>query len=196
MITTDAEGKIEFLNTAATKLTGWTTETAQGLPLNQVFSIIDDKSQQSLEFPIQRCLEYGEMVGLKNNIVLVHNQTKERFAIEDSAAPIKDRNGHIIGVVLVFRDVTNTRKMTQELAYKATHDALTGLYNRVEFQTQLNRILNLSSVEKTEHALLYMDLDRFKIVNDTSGHEAGDQLLKDVALLLQKKWICIPVKQL
>jgi diguanylate cyclase (GGDEF)-like protein/PAS domain S-box-containing protein len=187
VITTDANGKIEFLNIAATKLTGWTTEAAQGLPLNQVFSIISDKSQQPLEFPIQRCLEHGEMVGLKNHIILVHYQTKERFAIEDSAAPIKDRHGHIIGVVLVFRDVTNTRKMTQELAYKATHDALTGLYNRIEFQTQLNNILNRSSPEKIEHALLYMDLDRFKIVNDTCGHEAGDQLLKDVALLLQKK---------
>ncbi|MDM8560153.1 EAL domain-containing protein [Candidatus Parabeggiatoa sp. HSG14] len=187
VITTDAKGQVEYLNAVATKLTGWSIEDAQGLELSQVFSIIDEKTQQPLEFPIQRCLEEGKMVELAHNAVLIHCREKKKFAIEDSAAPIKDRDGHIIGVVLVFHDVTETRKMTQELAYKAKHDALTGLYNRHEFNMQLNHVLQNPHNENTAHALLYMDLDRFKIVNDTCGHEAGDQLLKDVAFILQKK---------
>jgi diguanylate cyclase (GGDEF)-like protein/PAS domain S-box-containing protein len=187
VITTNAKGNVEFLNFAAAKLTGWTTEEAQGLPLHEIILILDE-NQQPLEFPIQHCLKQGEMVELKNNIVLVHRHRKEQFAIEDSAAPIKDRNGQIIGVVLVFRDVTKTRKMTQELTYKATHDALTGLYNRLEFQVRVKHLLQtMNQKEHSVHALLYMDLDRFKIVNDTCGHEAGDQLLKDIALLLHRK---------
>jgi diguanylate cyclase (GGDEF)-like protein/PAS domain S-box-containing protein len=187
VITTDASGQVEYLNAVAAKLTGWCTEEAQGLPLNQVFSPLDENTKQPLEFPIQRCLEEGKMVELESQAVLVHRYQKKRFAIEDSAAPIKDRNGHIIGVVLVFHDVTETRKMTQELAFKAKHDALTGLYNRHEFQARLKNILHHQRDETTEHIIFFMDLDRFKIVNDTCGHEAGDQLLKNVALILQQK---------
>jgi len=187
VITTDASGQVEYLNAVAVKLTGWHTEEAQGLPLNQVFSPLDENTKQPLEFPIQRCLEEGKMVELESHAILVHRYQKKRFAIEDSAAPIKDRNGHIIGVVLVFHDVTETRKMTQELAFKAKHDALTGLYNRHEFQARLKKILHQPRDETTEHIIFFMDLDHFKIVNDTCGHEAGDQLLKNVALRLQKK---------
>ena len=188
VITTNAKGEVEFLNSVAAKLTGWTTEEAQGLSLNQVFLIIEEKTQQAVEFPIHRCLKEGQTIKLSgDDIVLVHRQGKKRFAIKDSAAPIKDRKGRIIGLVLVFHDVTETRKMTQELSYKAKHDALTGLYNRHEFKAQLQRVLDSPRDSNTEHALFYMDLDRFKIVNDTCGHEAGDQLLKDVALILQRK---------
>jgi len=185
VITTDAWGRVEYLNAVASKLTGWQTEEALGLPLSQVFSIIDEHSQQPIAFPIHRCLEEGKMVELSDNTVLVHRQQHKRFAIEDSAAPIKDRHGHIIGVVLVFHDVSETRKMTQELSYKAKHDALTGLINLHEFKLRLKQVL--TPPFSAEHALLYMDLDQFKQVNDTCGHEAGDQLLKDVALLLQQQ---------
>jgi len=186
VITTDAKGMVEFLNPVATTLTGWTTQEAQGLPLSQVFSISHEKTQLPIEFPIQRCLEACEVLELEKNIVLSHRQQKKKFAIENSAAPIKDRNGQMIGVILVFHNVTETRKMTKELSYKAKHDALTGLYNRLEFQAQLKHILHNRRDENIKHTLLYMDLDRFKIVNDTCGHEAGDQLLKDVALILQQ----------
>jgi len=185
VIATDAKGRVEFLNPNAIKITGWTTEEAKGLALSQVFSLIDENTQQPIEFPIQRCLEKGKMLDAQNTLLL-HRDGKKQFAIEEKAAPIKARNGRIIGVVVVFHDVTETRKMTQTLAYKATHDALTGLYNRHEFNARLKRVLQAPRDEKSKHALLYMDLDRFKVVNDTCGHEAGDQLLKDVALLLQK----------
>ncbi len=186
VITTDAKGLVEFLNPVATNLTGWTTQAAQGLPLNSVFCIIDEKTQQPIDLPMQCCLEEGKRIKIENPILL-HRDRINRFAIEDSAAPIRDRHGNIIGAVLVFNDVTEKRKMTQALAYRATHDALTGLYNRDEFNLQLERMLQAPRDKNTEHALLYMDLDRFKIVNDTCGHEAGDQLLKDIALLLQKQ---------
>ncbi|MEK8021297.1 MAG: EAL domain-containing protein [Candidatus Parabeggiatoa sp.] len=186
VITTDAKGLVEFLNPVATNLTGWTTQAAQGLPLNSVFCIIDEKTQQPIDVPMECCLEEGKRIKIENPILL-HRDRINQFAIEDSAAPIRDRHGKIIGAVLVFNDVTEKRKMTQALAYRATHDALTGLYNRDEFNLQLERMLQAPRDKNTEHALLYMDLDRFKIVNDTCGHEAGDQLLKDIALLLQKQ---------
>jgi diguanylate cyclase (GGDEF)-like protein/PAS domain S-box-containing protein len=187
VITTDANGQVEYLNAVATKLTGWRTEEAHGLPLNQILRLIDENTQQPLEFPLRQCLEEGQIMEFTSNTVLVHRDQRQQFAIEDSAAPIRDRKGRIIGIVLVFHDVTDSRKMTQELSYKAKHDALTGLYNRHEFEAQLQRIRQSSLPQGTTHALLYMDLDQFKIVNDTCGHEAGDQLLKDVALLLLKR---------
>ncbi|MCK5523288.1 MAG: EAL domain-containing protein [Thiomargarita sp.] len=186
VITTDAKGMVEFLNPVAETLTGWNTQEAQGLPLNQVFSITDEYTQQPIEFPIQCSLEECKMVKLENDHVLIHRQQKKKFAIDNLAAPIKDRNGNVIGVVLVFHNVTETRKMTKELSFKAKHDALTSLYNRLEFQAQLKLLVQSPRDDNIEHALLYIDLDRFKIVNDSCGHEAGDQLLKDIALILQQ----------
>lgn len=189
VITTDAQGHVEYMNAVACRLTGWRNEEAEGLPLSRVFSVLDENSQRPIAFPINRCLEEGKVVELSGNTVLVRRDDHQRFAIEDSAAPIRDRNGYIIGVVLVFHDVTENRKMTQELSYQAKHDALTGLYNLHEFKARLDSLLEnqMMSVQQGIHALVYMDLDQFKIVNDTCGHEAGDQLLKDVALLLQRR---------
>lgn len=189
VITTDAEGKVEFLNPVATKLTGWKNDQAQGLPLNQVLNLQDEKTNKPIEFPLHRCLNEGKtVVKLKNYCtILVHRDGKKKFAVNDSAAPIKDRNGNIIGVVLVFSDMTKNREMTNVLAYKASHDSLTGLYNRNEFKVNLENVIHNSTLSEQEHALLFMDLDNFKIVNDTCGHEAGDHLLKEVALLLQQQ---------
>lgn len=185
VITTDAKGRVEYLNPVASKLTGWKIEEAYNRPLSDVFAIIDEATHEPLVFPVLQCLKDGRVVELSHNIVLLHRHGNKRFAIEDSAAPIKDRNGQIIGVVLVFHDVTENRKLTQELAYQAKHDALTGLFNLHEFNTRLTTVLrDRESIQ--QHYLLYMDLDQFKIVNDTCGHEAGDQLLKNVALILQE----------
>lgn len=189
VITTDAQGRVEYMNAVACRLTGWRNKDAEGLPLSHVFSVLDENSQRPITFPIHRCLEEGKVVELLCNTVLVRHDDHQRFAIEDSAAPIRDRNGYIIGVVLVFHDVTENRKMTQELSYQAKHDALTGLYNLHEFKARLDSLLESQNtiLQQGTHALVYMDLDQFKIVNDTCGHEAGDQLLKDVALLLQRR---------
>jgi len=196
VITTDAQGYVEYLNPIAAKLTGWHNEQASGLPLKEVFNIIEENTGQPIEFPVYICTVEGRMIDLSEDTVLIHRNGKKRFAIEDSAAPIRDRNGDIIGMVLVFHDVTENRKLTQKLSYQAKHDALTDLWNLHEFNARLEKIVNTThpSVQKKnhqqidcEHALLYMDLDRFKIVNDSCGHEAGDQLLRDVALILKKQ---------
>lgn len=207
VITTDEKGYIEYLNPVAVKLTGWNNEHAKGLPLKQVFNIIDESTGQTIEFPINICTTEGRMIDLSEDTVLIHRNGKKHFAIEDSAAPIRDRNGDIIGMVLVFHDVTENRKLTQKLAYQAKHDALTDLWNLHEFNARLEQVVNnhythnirhkhaKESTKPTdkhklisgEHALLYMDLDQFKQVNDTCGHEAGDQLLRDVALILRRQ---------
>ncbi|WP_353571041.1 EAL domain-containing protein [Candidatus Albibeggiatoa sp. nov. BB20] len=188
VITTDAKGLIEYINPIATYLTGWSYDEARGKPLNDIFSLINEITKQSVHFPIESCLEERQVVELTNNtnhIVLKHRNGKHCFAIEDSAAPIQDRHGNIIGVVLVFHDMTENRRMTQKLSYQAKHDALTTLFNRHEFNNRLRDILQQPRQKGVSHALLYLDLDQFKIVNDTCGHDAGDQLLKDVAALLQ-----------
>ncbi|WP_050978383.1 GGDEF domain-containing response regulator [Beggiatoa alba] len=179
VITTDADGNVDYINPVATRLTGWTAAKAYGRPLQNVFFIIDETTGEAVPISLQRCLEQGEIDDIaKENHVLFNHQTKDYFAIEDSVAPIRDRKGNIIGVVVVFHDVT-------ELVYKSKHDSLTDLYNRREFESRLKRILHTRT--PTEHCLLYMDLDQFKIVNDLCGHEAGDQLLKDIALLLKQR---------
>lgn len=103
-----------------------------------------------------------------------------RFSVEDTAAPIRDRDGRVVGAVLVFHDVTESRRLAREVAYQATHDALTGLVNRREFEQRLERVLETSRSNSDEHALCYIDLDQFKIVNDTCGHMAGDELLRQI----------------
>ncbi len=183
VVTTDAQGLVEYINPIANKLTGWSVTEAKGLPLNQVYSIIEETTQQTIHFPVERCLKQGETVDLSHNTVLVHRDQATKFAIEDTAAPITDRKGKIIGLVLVFRDVTENREMTRKLAYQANHDPLTSLYNRHAFMNGLMQ----KPHESPGSMLVYMDLDQFKTVNDTCGHEAGDQLLKNVALILKKK---------
>ncbi len=188
VITTDAKGLIEYINPIATKLTGWSNVEARGKPLNEIFSLVTEASKQKIYFPIEKCLKDKQIVELttnNNDIVLQHRNSQSYFAIEDSAAPIQDRHGKTIGAVLVFHDVTENRRMTQKLSYQAKHDALTTLFNRHEFNNRLHDLLQQPNHQGVEHALLYLDLDQFKIVNDTCGHDAGDQLLRDVAVLLK-----------
>ena len=184
VISTDAKGHVQFLNQVAETLTGWNLVEAKGLRLGQVFNIVnEDTGRQALD-PVSRCLHEGKVIGLANHTVLVSRTGKE-IAIQDSAAPIKDRNGQVIGVVLVFSDVTEARRLSQEMSYQASHDSLTGLINRRELEYRLERVLKTSRTEHIENAFCYMDLDQFKLVNDTSGHVAGDELLKQVSQLLQ-----------
>lgn len=183
VITTDVKGAIDYLNPVAMKLTGWSTRRAKGNSLKEVFNLTHEQTQEPIIFPIQDCLTAGKAIVLSQGILLNNHHTQTQFAIESSAAPIRDRQGQVIGSVLVFHDVTENRKMTQALAYKATHDALTRLYNLQEFKNRLNHLFNLKPIPSG--ALFYMDLDQFKVVNDTCGHEAGDQLLRDVATILK-----------
>lgn len=184
VITTDVQGRVTFLNATAERLTGWTGADATGRSIESVFRIVNDQTGEPGDDPVRRALSEGRLVGLASHNVLVH-QDGHRYAIEDSCAPVRDRNGQIMGCVLVFRDVTKSRAQAHAIYHQATHDALTGLTNRREFERRLERVL--AGEQAVPSVLLYLDLDQFKIVNDTCGHAAGDALLRQLATLLQSK---------
>ncbi len=186
VITTDNGGIVTFLNPVAEQLTEWPTAEAEGRPLEEVFHIINEESGEVCSNPVSLCLQDGKVVGLANHTVLISRQGR-KIAIEDSAAPIRDKHGKVIGVVMVFHDVTQARDMTQQMTWQATHDALTGLINRYEFERRLGDLLKSAKDHGKEHALLYIDLDQFKVVNDTCGHVAGDELLRQLAFILQER---------
>lgn len=187
VITTDAEGRIEYLNPVAEDLTGWTADDAKGRTLPELFTILNEATREPIEDPVSRCLREGRVVTDPDHTVLVNRRGQE-MAIQDSAAPIRDRAGCIIGVVMVFRDVSRERRLRRALAYQASHDILTGLINRREFENRLNEALLSTRLDASaRHVLLYLDLDQFKLVNDTCGHQAGDRLLKEITGILQTR---------
>jgi diguanylate cyclase (GGDEF)-like protein/PAS domain S-box-containing protein len=185
VITTDVSGLIDYLNPAAESLTGWSLNEARGRVLSDVFNVVDEKTDAKLEALVDRCLREGQTGSRSNESEMLLHRDGSRRAIEESVAPIKDRAGNTIGVLLAFRDVTSQRAFSQHISYQANHDPLTGLVNRREFQNQLERALGRTRDGRTAHALCYVDLDRFKIVNDTCGHAAGDALLCQIAECLQ-----------
>ncbi|RJG03855.1 EAL domain-containing protein [Noviherbaspirillum sedimenti] len=186
VITTDVDGLVEYLNPVAEQLTGWRSAAARGLALSEVFCIVDDTSRLALADPVQRVLASGAAVSLQGNAVLLGKHGQE-FAIEETAAPIRDAAGQVSGVVLAFHDVSRSRQIAAQLSYQASHDDLTGLVNRREFEHRLKQAVQSAAAEDRQHAFIYIDLDQFKIVNDTSGHCAGDELLRTLASLLQNK---------
>jgi len=185
VITTNADGLIEYLNPVAEKLTGWDMEALQGHPIQDALQVIDERSGEPMENPVARCLREQSVIEAGQHSCLRRRDGRQ-LAIADSAAPIRDRAGRVIGAILVFQDVTPTRRLANQLSYQATHDALTGLYNRREFEDQIKSALDSARSENAQHVLCYLDLDQFKIVNDTCGHVAGDELLRQLAGLLQK----------
>lgn len=180
VITTDPRGFVEYLNPVAEELTGWRTDEAKGQPLTSIFRIVNENTRIPVTNPVARCLRENRIIGLANHTVLI-NRYGEEIAIEDSAAPIRNRQGEIIGVVLVFHDVSKAREMANELSWHASHDPLTGLLNRREFENRLEKAFQRSRSDGEVHTLLYLDLDQFKVVNDTCGHIAGDELLRRLA---------------
>jgi len=187
VITADADGRVEYLNPVAEELTGWQTREAAGRPVGEVFQIVNEITRQPVDSPILRCLREGRLVDLAEHSLLINRRGQE-ISIQDSAAPIRDRVGRLIGVVMVFHDVSHERRLQRALSYQATHDALTGLINRREFEQRLNETLQAARADPSlNHVLVYLDLDQFKVVNDTCGHQAGDRLLKQLTSVLQTR---------
>jgi diguanylate cyclase (GGDEF)-like protein/PAS domain S-box-containing protein len=184
VITTDDSGRVEYMNPVAEELLGWSLADIQKTPLGKVMRLIDEDSGKPLLSPVDRCLENGEKIIEEGHKMLVRHDGR-RVAIADSAAPIVDQQGKLTGVVMVFHDVGQARKLARQLSFQARHDPLTGLYNRHEFEIQLAQLLESAQTQNRQHAVCYIDLDQFKVVNDVCGHSAGDELLRQLAEILQ-----------
>lgn len=185
VITTDADGNIDYINPVAQDLTGWDMRSARGMPVTDLMMIVNEHTRSTCENPVVRCLKEGRVITLPENSVLI-TKNGDEVPIQDSAAPIRDRIGNIIGSVMVFHDVSKESRLFRQLSYQASHDTLTGLINRREFENRLVSALDATrdNTEET-HALLYVDLDQFKVVNDTFGHTAGDALLRQLSESIQ-----------
>ncbi len=186
VITTDRKGHVRSLNRVAEHLTGWSKLDAEGKPINELMHLIDEVNGGVVENPVTRCLRTRTTVGVSSRTRLVTRDCRT-VSIEDSAAPIWSSNGELLGAVAVFRDVSHERELARQVRWQAAHDALTGLINRREFEKEVAHALSSAKSERQHHALLYLDLDRFKVVNDTCGHAAGDVLLQTLSHMLQDR---------
>lgn len=183
VLTTDIDGNVTYLNLVAKTMTGWSGDTALGRPVTEVFRITDPTTRESAPDPAQCAMKQDRTVPLASDCVLVSRDGDE-FAIENSAEPFRNRDGRVTGAVIVFHDVRQSKDMVRKMSYLAQHDSLTGLVNRVLLTERASRAIGLACRHGKRAALLFLDLDGFKSVNDSFGHEIGDQLLKSVALRL------------
>ena len=186
VISTDADGRIEYINPVAETLTAWSLDEARGRPIGDVLNLVNEITREPIENPLMCALGRSQTGAPADHSVLITRSGQE-VAIQESAAPICDRQGRVIGAVIVFHDVTKERRLKRALSYQASHDALTGLINRREFDNRLHAAVLSAQRGEGSYALLYIDLDQFKVVNDTCGHQAGDRLLRDVTGLLQTR---------
>ena len=180
VLVTDLAGNVTYMNLEAESLAGWASEDALGRPLTEVFQIIDGETGETATNPARRAIEEDRTVALELGCLLVRRDGS-RVAIEDSAAPIHTRNGTVAGAVIVFHDAAQSRTMTDQNAHLAWHDHLTGLPNIALFNECLTQAIGLANRHRTRIALLFIDLDRFKQINDVHGHLVGDEVLKAVA---------------
>jgi diguanylate cyclase (GGDEF)-like protein/PAS domain S-box-containing protein len=187
IITTDRSGSIDYMNEAAEELLGLLRSNGVGKRPNELIALVDEVDRESLGDPVEQCLTEHKRVSLGRRALLVAKHSDREFSVELTASPIRTPGGDIGGCVVIFHDVTEVRGIAKEMSYQATHDALTGLVNRAEFERRLTAAIEASRSEGTGYVVTYLDLDRFKLVNDTSGHIAGDNLLREIAALLKKR---------
>src|SRR6267154_3264092 len=180
VLCTNISGNITYLNLVAETMTGWCREEATGKPLAEVFRIIDGGTRKTARDPMEMAVEQNRTVGLTVNCVLIRRDGFES-AIEDSAAPIHDRTGRVTGAVIVFHDVSAARAMSVQMTHSAQHDVVTNLPNRLLLNDRITQSISLARRQKKHLAVVFLDLDRFKCINDSLGHAIGDELLQSVS---------------
>jgi diguanylate cyclase (GGDEF)-like protein/PAS domain S-box-containing protein len=183
VITTDANARVEYLNPVAEQYTGWSTAEARGRPLTEIYRVVDERTGNTFDPLGPPPTPSGETTGPAPLVRLVGRHGRE-CPIRYSHAPIRSRDGETLGMIVVFHDVSQMRAMAQQLLWQASHDSLTGLVNRREFERRLGELIETARTQQREHALLFMDLDNFKTVNDTCGHAAGDELLRQLTSVM------------
>ena len=186
VITTDAKGVIDYVNPVAEALTGWRLEDSQGRAIEEIFRAFHEETCEPLENPLAVAIRRTRSIKSVRPMLLIRRDGNEIY-VESTASPIRDGSGAVSGGVLVFHDVSEARELNRRLSYHASHDVLTGLVNRREFENRMERALKSAKARETSYALCCLDLDQFKIVNDTCGHSAGDALLGQVGALLKSK---------
>jgi diguanylate cyclase (GGDEF)-like protein/PAS domain S-box-containing protein len=186
VITTDGDSIVEYINPVAEELTGWKLDDATGRPIDEIFRCFHEETCEPLENAMAVAIRRDRPIKAVRPTLLIQRDGNELY-IESTAAPIRDDRGVVSGGVLVFHDVSESRELNRRLSYHASHDILTGLVNRREFEARLDRALKSAKARETSYALLSLDLDQFKIVNDSCGHGAGDALLGQLGALLKSK---------
>ncbi len=184
VITTDLSGRVTWMNPAGERLTGWETGQAEGRPITVVMDLLHEETRRTAPNPVFAAIRERRSTGMLDDTVLLRKDGT-LIAVEDAASPIFDDRSRLVGAVIVFHDVSDKRRLVREMADRASHDSLTGLLNRFAFDTALAEAISSAALNGDEHCLMYLDLDHFKVVNDTCGHSVGDQLLKQVVNLLQ-----------
>jgi diguanylate cyclase (GGDEF)-like protein/PAS domain S-box-containing protein len=186
VITTDAACNVEYVNPVAEGLTGWKVDDGNGRPIDEIFRGFHEETCEPLENPLSIAIRRDRAIKSVRPTLLIRRDGNELY-IESTASPIRDGKGDVTGGVLVFHDVSESRELNRRLSYHASHDILTGLVNRREFENRLERALKSARARETSYAVCYLDLDQFKIVNDSCGHSAGDALLGQLGALLKSK---------
>jgi len=185
IIATDRDGRISYANSAAENLIGVETGSAIGKILEEIVGLVDETDRRLLSDPVKQALTTGAPVNLSRRALLLSKTNGNERSIELSASPIRNADKEVTGAVILLHDVTELRGLARQMSYQATHDALTGLVNRREFERRLEEAVEQGHRGDGQHVLCYIDLDRFKVVNDTSGHLAGDSMLREVAKILR-----------
>jgi diguanylate cyclase (GGDEF)-like protein/PAS domain S-box-containing protein len=185
VITTDNDGRVDYMNRAAETLIGANRDDVTGHRVGELFTLVDDADRRPLGDPVERCLAMRRRVNMGRRAVLVTADGEHEHSVELTASPVRGPSNSISGAVVVFHDVSELRGLTRKMSYQATHDPLTGLINRREFERRLDDAMDSAHSEEAVHMLFYMDLDRFKAVNDSCGHMAGDNMLREVAALIK-----------
>lgn len=186
VISTDREMRITFMNPIAEQMCGWPLEMALGMPINGVVRMTNGKDGPEVENPVQSCLQEGKPLPAEYALVL-HSRDGRRFDVQESVSPLKTIEGEVMGTVMVLQDVSASRELMKKLSYNASHDALTSLQNRTSFEKRLKNAITSAVDQQQQHSLVFLDLDRFKAVNDSAGHAAGDALLREIGQLMQRQ---------